>query len=148
MLAGQSFACNNPNVYKVHDKSQKYNTTSTFSIMELNFQTLSLPGGSANHLMHNQTADLCSSYNLQHVYMITFSLAQLVAKVSMLDHQGVKMVSEFGKKWLYGLNGRIVMTRVRYRLRAGPSTICRRHILASFRRGDFLSFVKSRSIQP
>ena len=39
--------------------------------------------------------------------MITFCLAQLVAKISMLDYLGVKIVSEFGKKSSCGCNGKI-----------------------------------------
>ena len=39
--------------------------------------------------------------------MIIFCLAQLIAKILMLDHQGVKIASEFGKKSLCGSNGKI-----------------------------------------
>jgi len=39
--------------------------------------------------------------------MIIFCLAQLVAKILMLDYQGVKIVSEFEKKSFCGFNGRI-----------------------------------------
>jgi len=39
--------------------------------------------------------------------MIIFCLAQLVAKILMLDYKGVKIVSEFEKKSLCGSNGKI-----------------------------------------
>jgi len=85
MLARQSLACSDPNVYKVHDKSRKHNTTSSFSIIELNFQTLSPTRGREKRIMIKQTAYSYSVCILQHVDMIISCLAQLVAEISMLD---------------------------------------------------------------
>jgi len=75
--------------------------------MELNFQTLSPAGGRAKRVMMYHTAYLYSVCILQHVDVIIFCLAQLVAKILMLDYQGVKVVSEFGKKSFCGFNGKI-----------------------------------------
>jgi len=66
--------------------------------------------------------------------MIIFWLAQLVAKIRMLDYLGVKIVPEFEEKLLCGLNGRIAHdSNSALPPRAGPCTVRRLQFVALLR---------------